>query len=342
MPEFYINNAQLKPQVNRLEIAKNILMLQAMVLTGIESMLSSEQLGSGSGEIKKALLQLADTIKDMENEAGELAEGLTKIRELYGKTENGIITTKGEKGKISFLDFSVSAFSGSAAGNIFNGSYDLFTFKATGKVDNSLSIKNGKLKDAYIEAGAGLEGHLAHGKVGGKYGVLSGNAEVTAGHGEAGITGKASLYKDGKLDPTLSLDASAKAEGIKGSADALLGSDEYNIHAEAEGTVGEAEAHAGISFGKVKSKGAGKSNYGFSAEAGAEATGLKGKVSGGVTICGVKLDASITGKAFSVGGTAGVKATSTSASGKLGISALLGGEVEFSIDWSGLKFPWDN
>ena len=65
----------------------------------------------------------------------------------------------------------------------------------------------------------------------------------------------------------------------------------------------------------------------------------KGKVSGGFTIFGIEFNASVEGKAGGAGVTAGAGVTTEGVSGKLGAGLGLGAGIEFSIDWSGFKWP---
>lgn len=60
----------------------------------------------------------------------------------------------------------------------------------------------------------------------------------------------------------------------------------------------------------------------------------QGKVSGGFTIFGIKIDAGVTGKAGGAGVSAEGKVTTGGVSGKIGAGLGLGAGVEISIDWS--------
>lgn len=108
-----------------------------------------------------------------------------------------------------------------------------------------------------------------------------------------------------------------------------LGSDDYNVHAAATGKVMTAEAKAEGYVG----------TDGLKAKASAEVCAVKGEVKTGITIMGVKIDATVEGKAGALGGEAGIEATSEGVSANVGASALLGIELKVNVDWSDAKLP---
>lgn len=218
--------------------------------------------------------------------------------------------------------------SGSAEGDVIGGSIKT----------KSIAKWNPGKGDAGIEKSVEAEGHLAKGKLKGNVGLVGGELSGTVG--SVGATGKigATLYKDGKFSPTLDAKLKAEAAAAKGSAEAKFGTDEFNGHIKGSGTLLGAEAEASGSFGKITYKdettGQTKTAVGAKGKVGAEAYLAQGKVSGGFTIFGVKIDAGVTGKAGGVGVSAEGRVTAGSASGKIGAGLGLGAGVEISIDWS--------
>lgn len=192
--------------------------------------------------------------------------------------------------------------------------------------------------DAGIEKGVEAEGHFAKGKLKGNIGLLGGDVSGTVGTVVASGKIGATLYKDGKFSPALEAKLKAEAIAAKGSAEAKIGTDEINGHIKGSGTLLGAEAEASGSVGKITYKdettGQTKTELGAKGKVGAEAYLAQGKVSGGLTILGIKIDAGVTGKAGGAGVSAEGKITTGGVSGKIGAGLGLGVGVEISIDWS--------
>ena len=192
--------------------------------------------------------------------------------------------------------------------------------------------------DAHAEAGVtGVEGNAS-----GSYGIVSGEASGKVGTAEAKANGKVVLVEDGKLAPQVQAEVKAEANVAQGEVGATIGNEYIDAHAKAEGEVLHAEAHAGVGAGKITYEdedGNTKTAVGVYAEAGAEAYLAKGSISGGITICGVKIDVKVEGKA----GGAGAKAAAEVSSGKLkaglGLGFLAGLGLDVEIDWTNFKWP---
>ncbi len=202
-----------------------------------------------------------------------------------------------------------------------------------------------KKGEAGITGEISAEGHLAKGTASGNIGWFKGVVNATVG--SVGATGKvgATLFKDGKISPAVVAKAEAKASAVKGDATVSFGNDDYNAHAKAEGSLATARAEAGIEAGKItykdKTTGQSKTEYGIKASAGAEAYLAEGKVSGGFTICGIKIDAGLSGKAGGAGVKASGQITTGGVSGEIGAGLGLGAGIKISIDWTGFKWPWE-
>lgn len=184
--------------------------------------------------------------------------------------------------------------------------------------------------NAYAKAHA--EAAVAQGEV--DFSVFDGLATYKAS-GEvlaAAATANASinLYREGILVPGAQASAKAEAYVAHGKNEGQLGIDDFNAHGSAEGSVlgAYAKAEAGVGFmenGKV----------GLYAEAGAGAYLAKGEVKGGFTIFGIDVDVKA-GGSIEAGANAGVKFVADKHSVDLGakLAAVLGLDVEISIDWS--------
>ena len=229
-----------------------------------------------------------------------------------------------------FLGFDTS---GKASGSALGYSVDT-------KRSATWDSKKGEI-GASIDTGADVyaaKGSL-EGSIGGLKGLLEGSALTAGISGGAGI----SLFKNNKLNPSIEADLKLKGSVLEGKAGVQIGSDETNVHVESDGSVLGAEVSADVGIGavEVKDKETGKvsTQYGVEASVGAEAYLAEGEVSGGFTIFGIDIDASISGKAGGVGVEAGGSVTTGGISGKIGAGLGLGAGVEISIDWSDFKMP---
>ena len=260
------------------------------------------------------------------------------------------ITGSGPSGKVEDGKASGSLLSGSIEGNgAFVG------FDTSGKLEGELvggSAKASaggewdlKKKNASVSAEAKAEGHLAKGSASGSIGLLNGKVEGSVGNvgakGEVGL----SIFDSGKFSPSIYAGASAEASVAKGSAETSFGTEEYNAFVEAKGSVLSAKAHAEAGAGKITytdSAGRTQTSYGAKAEAGAEAYLAEGTVSGGVTICGIKFDIGVSGKAGGAGAKAGAHATTDNIGAEAHVGLGVGVGVKFNVDFSGFENPLDD
>lgn len=215
----------------------------------------------------------------------------------------------------------------SASGAVYSGKVEAGGAYAKGELlGGSVKTKGGASWDLEsgkvgIKQSITAEGHLAQGEVGykGKYGEVSAKGTV----GGASATGEvgATLFEDGKFNPSLYAKAKGEVYAAKGEVSGKLGTDDVNAYGSAEGTLfgAEGEAKVGYSDGK------------FSAKAGGEAYIAKGEVKGGFELFGIKIGAS--GEAMvGVNATAGGEVGANGASGEVGIGPF---KVKLSVDWSG-------
>jgi hypothetical protein len=196
-------------------------------------------------------------------------------------------------------------------------------------------------KDAKLAASVEAEGHLAKGTAKGNVGNASGKVSATIGSVGATGTIGATLFKDGKLSPAIDGKLKAEAAAVKGSAEGQIGNDENNVHVKGSGKLLGAEAEASGSAGVItytdKTTGQTKTEYGAKGKVGAEAYVAEGKISGGFTLFGIKVDAGVSGKAGGAGISAEGRVTTGGVSGEIGAGLGLGAGLEISIDWSGFK-----
>ena len=217
-----------------------------------------------------------------------------------------------------------------------------FGWKLAMDDNRNFDWKNSELK---MGINGNAEAHVAVGEVSTTsdyLGALAGGKFLTAGaEGEAGV----SFIDNGKFAPSVYAGVSGKAAVAEGEVEGRLGTEDNNVHLSGEGTVLGAEAKAEAGAGKitVKDKNSGKEveGYGVKAEVGAEAYLAEGRVEGGFSLFGVEINMGLEGKAGGVGANAGGYAMSSGVSGELDLGLGLGVGVDFSIDWSGFKWPWE-
>lgn len=222
-----------------------------------------------------------------------------------------------------------------------DGEYSVLNIEGKKKASAEWDLEKG-------EVGAGLSGSI---------GISALKASGSANIGNTKISGEAKLVnaeaegsvgisifqkdKDGntRFTPAIEAKVKGKASVAEGSVSVQKGTDEFNTHAKAEGTFLGAEAEAKLQVGRVVDEDTGKVKYGYSAKAGAEAYVAEGKVSGGFTIFGIKIDASIKGKAGGAGLTGSAEATTGGVEGEIGAGLGLGAGIKIKIDWTNFKAP---
>jgi len=257
---------------------------------------------------------------------------LTKQGGLFGKFSN-LVDASVVSGTIG-LDSKNKDFGVSAEGSLLGYKTDNI------KLKSSWDLTKGNL--SLLEAKVGAEGHLAKGQAEAYLGLAKATVAGTIGAIAASGKVDASLVKDGKFDPSIGLEAKVEGSVAKGDAEIKFGSDKNNIHAKASGQALSAEASAKANLGKIEyedSEGNKKIKYGAEAKVGAEAYVAKGNLSGGVSVLGVKINASVGGKLVGTGLKAGGSITNSSASGEFGLGLLIGADIKIDVDWS--NADWD-
>lgn len=180
---------------------------------------------------------------------------------------------------------------------------------------------------ATFGAKGSVEAYAAKGKVQADAGFVQGEDEVKVLTGALSGSLGASLFSEGSFAPGFEAKATAEGSVFSNEASVRVGTQDFNAHVKGEGKVltGKAEAKFHVGDGEVEAK------------AGAEAYVATGELSGGLTLFGVKLDASVEAKAGGAGAKAGGKVGLSSAEGELGLGVLLGLGVKVKVDWSGAQ-----
>ncbi len=227
---------------------------------------------------------------------------------------------------------------GTIAGSVLHGEAGI-------KSADSLSFKdkdgNWDFKKAGFSTKAKASGSVVTGEASGNIGYLNGKVSgelLTGGvYGEA----KATLYEDGKFNPSLYVGAGAEASAAHGEAEAEFGNDQYGIGVGAEGDLLHAEAEAGAGVGYIGTDKKGNAQYGAKVEASAMASLAEGKVEGGVTVFGIDIDVGVKGYAGAVGVEAGASVTTDGVTGSFGGALAFGGKLDVSVDWSDAEWIGD-
>lgn len=191
----------------------------------------------------------------------------------------------------------------------FEASGELIGTSSDESFTTGIKHKDNKLDSvSLIEAEKSGEFHVAKGKVKGSVGVFSNETEGYVGQVEAKGSVGATLIKDGKITPQVSLKGEISGDVAKAKNKTSIGSDNTNVNASAEGSVLSGSIKGDVGIGKINYKdkdGNEKQAYGASAEVKAEGYLAQGKVKGGFTIFGIKVNAGVSGKAGGAGVSAG-------------------------------------
>ncbi|MCR4645641.1 MAG: hypothetical protein K5695_09575 [Oscillospiraceae bacterium] len=278
-----------------------------------------------------------------------LLAGFLSQRDGENNGEGVSVTVSGPSGEVGDGEASGSLLSGSVQ---YNGSVggvptsvtaqgELIGGSASVHADGEWDIEGG---DASLSAGFEAEGHLASGSVTTTVGLVSNTVEGSVGNvgaqGEIGFT----LFQDGQLSPSVGVTLSANANVAEGSIENQVGTNAYNVHARAEGSVLGANAGVTAQAGVITytdASGATRTAVGAVAGAGAEAYLAEGTVSGGVTICGIRFDLGITGKAGGAGARAEGQVTTGNIGGEVDLGLGVGVGARFNIDFSGFENPFE-
>ena len=178
-------------------------------------------------------------------------------------------------------------------------------------------------------ASGSRSGSLAEEKASGSAGLFYGSAYSKAGSWKASASAYAGATEE-NLMPGVGLQGAVSASLVEMGVSGGIGNEDFNINAGADVAAYKAEAKADAVLG-FNDKG--EFQAGVAGEAGAYLA--EGSVSGGVTVGGVGANVKATGKVgFGVEGQAGFVDGKLRV--KLGVCVILGGSVEFELDFSSL------
>lgn len=355
---FEVKPNQLKENATNIKVCKNDLCsLQARISVVLGAINSNPE--KSYKDVGKALKYVEEKMKSLQRDVDSMGSTLILIADKYKKKEseiivsasgaqaklndavsqkNGIVSsnTVSEKGKKEWTgNASVSAVSKDSKYSFGNG---FFEAAASGMALGAAAsaVTGYSAKDGEVEAHASgkASAYVADGSI--ESNALGGlnkfKASGTVMGAEATAKAYTTLMKNGKFSPSIGVLASADAAVAKGQVENTLGNKKYNVNGTATGSVLSASAEAGANVGKQAD-----GSYGASANAGAGAYLAKGKVSGGITLFGVKISGEIGGGA-GVGANAEAKVTTNSAEVGAGLAALVGVNAKIKIDWS--NFGW--
>ena len=290
---------------------------------GMKEALSSVSALYAAAERRNCGLDAGGANEDTDNEHSTFAKFVNNELKTSGAVLSGEASGKGE-----FLGF---ATAGSASGSLIYGEAGIKT-----KMSGKFKDKDGKwdFKSFGLSTEAKATGAIAKGEVEGNIGYLHGKLEGSVLTGAVSGEVKATLWDDGKFNPSLFLGGKAEGSVLSGSAEAGFGTDQYGIYGKADGDLLHAEAEAKAGVGYIGEDKNGNALYGASAEASAMASLAQGKAGGGISIFGIDIDIGLKGYAGAVGVEAGGYITTNGVKGNLGGALGLGAGLEVSIDWS--------
>ena len=236
-----------------------------------------------------------------------------------------------------------TTFMGIATSGTVSGSVLYYEASIKNKMSWKWKDKDGNwdFKSFGLSTEAKATGALAKGSAEGNFGYLHGKVEGSVLTGAVSGEAKATLWDDGKFNPSLFVGAKAEASVLQGKAELGLGTDQYGAYVKADGDVlhAEAEAKAGIGYiGKDKN---GNAQYGAAAKASAMASVAQGKVKGGITIFGIDIDVGVKGYAAAAGVEAGASVTTSGVKANFSGALGLGAGLDVSVDWSDAKWIGD-
>lgn len=252
---------------------------------------------------------------------------------------------------MTYDDGSPNKFSRSFAGNSFSrhssafgqdigleGDYHLGHVEAKGKHGASWEIGKGNagIESSFKAGFSGADGEISAniGKTKAKLGASAVNASGTGAIG-------ASLFSNKKFAPSIYAKAKGEASVLEGEAYLQHGSDANNIHAKAEGTLLGAEAEAKFGAGRIVDEDNGDVRWGVAGTAKAEAYAAQGKISGGFTFWGIKVDMEGELDAGGAGAKIGGEVSTGAVEGEIGAGLLVGAGAKIKVDWTDFSFPWD-
>ena len=374
MPDIVINTYNLKQYAQRLgrvnsrivQLDRRLKSLYSQVgLLGIFNLIQADALTGFSWRILRCQSYLNQCATDFETIENELTSynPLIFSNPLGNKTvttDKIISDGDSEKERSWFAKFINNQLktSRSVLSGELSGEGEFLGASTAGSVSGSLlyrevGIKNkmswefkdkdGKwdFKKFGLSTEAKATGALAKGKAEGNWGYLHGKVEGSAITGAVSGEAKATLWDDGKFNPSLSLRAKAEGSVLQGKAEVGFGDDQYGVYAKADGDLLHAEAEAKADIGYIGKDKNGNAQYGADAKVSAMASAAQGKVKGGITVFGIDIDVGVKGYAGAAGVKAGASVTTSGVTANLDGALVLGAGLDISVDWSDAEWIGD-
>ncbi len=322
-------------------IGYNFQNIAAIIMEGVEEKTNKSETKSVEDFFMNAwiderafrIIKGVSTEDIIENERKKVRSRVAEFINNELKASGSVIS--GElKGEGEFLGASTA---GSVRGDLLYGEAGIKS-----KMGWKFKDKDGNwdFKSFGLSTEAKATGALARGEVQGNWGYLHGKAEGKAITAAASGEVKATLWDDGKFNPSLYAGIKAEASVLQGSADVGLGTDQFGVYAKASGDVLHAEAEAKAGIGYVRT-GKDTKAYGVSAEASAMASIAQGKASAGFSLFGIDIGIGAKGYAGAAGVEIGGSITTSGVKGNFGGALGLGAGLEISVDWSDAKWIGD-
>lgn len=227
----------------------------------------------------------------------------------------GAVATGSVSGSTQVVGIPLSA---SAIGSLLGGSASLEPY-GTG---------NQKLAGDKSSLGVGVKGsaeaYAGKASLSGTFGRAKASLDVAALTGSAEGKLGGSLFTDGQFAPSFAAKGEAKGSVLEETKSLELDGGIISQRVKAKGSALTASAEAGVSAGLD----------GIEGKVGAEAYVVKGEVTSGISVLGVRFDMAVEGKAGGAGANVGAKLEPTALEGALGLGLGLGLSAKVKVDWS--------
>lgn len=163
---------------------------------------------------------------------------------------------------------------------------------------------------------------------------INGELSISALTGAIEAKAGCQIFKDNNFAPGLYAGIEGTAHGIKIDGSNTLGTDHYNIHSSAEGSLGYAQGQAEVGVGSL-----GDGEYGVKAEVGGKAYLAHGEAKSGITIMGIDINTEVSGGLGGAAFQGGASYTNKgmSLNGDLGLGAGIG--LDITVDWTDFELP---
>lgn len=204
--------------------------------------------------------------------------------------------------------------------------------EAEGKASANFDLKN-------MDIRAGVSGNytfsVLEDRLKGSIGdYINGELSISALTGAIEAKAGCQIFKDNNFAPGLYAGIEGTAHGIKIDGSNTLGTDHYNIHSSAEGSLGYAQGQAEVGVGSL-----GDGEYGVKAEVGGKAYLAHGEAKSGITIMGIDINTEVSGGLGGAAFQGGASYTNKgmSLNGDLGLGAGIG--LDITVDWTDFELP---